>query len=1470
MTPAGAGAITAEERRARLAERARRLAERIGSHWQPGDTSPGAAAASSAAAAGCRQRMASGSPVEAPLPAEFELLSAGDPMFCGELTPAPGKHMHPAAPAGGGGSAGTPPPAAAAGQTAASLRRRPASRRCSGGLRPEPCAGVPRPPPWALSAAPTPSSASNAPRPATPATPARFAGGGGHVHLRVEVGKMRFLSAGPLAGMRLVFKLGPTQEVSAWAASFATADFGRSSSAAAMIQEGTFGSVAISSDPVWQLDPAGNDLSVEGPRPARLYLQLWRGPQLLALAKVPLAHLDGVAVHTLAAEDSRALSLLDEEVPLLSAAATTPEEGGAGAPIGSLHITLHAGCAASLTHGHFRANAPAGCDTSMNPASAMHASCPADAAWETALALGSFRMAASDMDCEDIMHAAVAASPLLGASRALPMDGLFAALLRCVPALSEPEAAALAMQAAGAGAFQLEAAKCWRAAVCACPAVEERLALRSLLAAKARAEAAVDRILREVGTASSAVVAALEELGEHGSLRPAEFSNLLRGLGMRSPWELLRATFESLAGPAHERSELPAVALARLMRRRAEDKYREAARAHEIRNEIADQLRALYSLPRLAELLDSYASTDGHIDRLPLAVALKEALDAGTPPGGAGPALSRDQVDVAAESLIRLLATDGEPRVSILSILEWIEDADGLLAAPSMRPRPPPISVSSSACGPLPPLSTALLGQASRPPTPPRPQATTRDRDPQRPPAEDAQAAAHPEVQIVLQMLFPLSETALRSGFERLCAECLAQAVAIAPARIRFLSARAGSPTLRLQLSPGPRNELTPPACLKEIAAQLCDDSSPLRTGPIGNYLAGARLLGDAGSGAKPLGGAGPSGPPPAKPAAPPAPGTGNVGAAEDRCGGACAMRKAPAAHEVLERLARRLQVGDCTWARAVARLDVAAQTACCRHPDLWRAASARAPSASIIARLVDEDCTGVAAALSAWEDLDVPAPHPGAAVEALLFVAAPAAADPRAGVAAPLRVTEASLRQSLKRFVPQAQALCCAEAQKRIFEVICASGLDLTRAFDVLDKNRDGMVSLSDFTTALQDLGGPISQADLAMAAHAVARGEHISATQFVEQYTAWFRSEAPSGPVLPGTIQLQAPVDPAARVEAEASAPFPGSECLELPSFLVFAFLDQEGRGQVSTTTMRAFARHCLGLRDEEAARVVAQCDLAGRGCVTYKDFRKYFDHMELQRAAHQSPAERKWVDRLRRGVRVVLELADEDAANGAGDRVGASTSSLTAAALERRGRNLESAAAQQALQELLVDLRLPAEVSRPLLRGRSIIARALLLGSQGPATVAAVANLPNSQPSFSALLQQLRRARCLLRSHLDSLYGACVAANLNLLDTFQAALRSETQSITVEGLIERLQQHGVGADSFSPSDVLLALDPHCRGVIFVPELVQGFVGFRARYSTLLGALANQMSGRGITPDELFATRFARTTYPGAVSRG
>lgn len=161
---------------------------------------------------------------------------------------------------------------------------------------------------------------------------------------------------------------------------------------------------------------------------------------------------------------------------------------------------------------------------------------------------------------------------------------------------------------------------------------------------------------------------------------------------------------------------------------------------------------------------------------------------------------------------------------------------------------------------------------------------------------------------------------------------------------------------------------------------------------------------------------------------------------------------------------------------------------------------------------------------------------------------------------------------------------------------------------------------------------------------------------------------------------------------------------------------------------------------------------------------------------------------------------------------------------------------------LEQLLRDFRLPVQAAVPLLEGHS-----LLLGPAAPVV------------TYRTVLATLRRARALVQSHLDALFGACLkpstGAPVQLQEALDAALRRPDQSLLAEELPEALRAAGLDLGAVDLEAVLEALDPYGRGRVYAPELVSGQRAFTQRFRGLLGTLAAGLGRRGLSADELFA---------------
>lgn len=692
------------------------------------------------------------------------------------------------------------------------------------------------------------------------------------------------------------------------------------------------------------------------------------------------------------------------------------------------------------------------------------------------------------------------------------------------------------------------------------------------------------------------------------------------------------------------------------------------------------------------------------------------------------------------------------------------------------------------------------------------------------------------------------------------------------------------------EIGPGPQSEIQPAEALDELARQLEDPTSALRCGTLWKQTASATLScmmpgwacnpqwGHRG---------------PVRPWPPP-----------------CApMSTKPEvsfipfafpSHEGARRLLRgllTLVLGGSLSVREVVRvLDSAAQKVSDHCPRLWQPL-VQAPT--WLAQVLESDSFGVAVATAAWQALHLRTSST-AAVVALRSLATPE--GDRGG----LRVTEATVRNALQTYrqgcisvpwrMPSPSQYAAAgsqgawlaeDLQRRLFEVVLAAGVQPERAFAVLDRDKDGLVSLADFAATLRELQLPLSNADLSLIARAWSRGERIDVDEFARQYHTWLRRRlgpkvrgagppdcAAAGGVMTRSLDghfsqlldggmgssdsaivggaiarsLDGHFSQLLDGDVGAESPPPvaarACHCFDLPSFVIFAFLDMKGEGWIPGSLMKRFVELCLGLSGGDATRVVVLCDLGSRDTVTYRDFRRYYDHVEQRRSARLTAERALQLSNLRVDVRAVLEAVDasmssvvEQGLENAGDNWGVE------AALLRRGRDLKERAQVDGLAELLRDLRLPFHVARPLLEWQ--VAIGLVHGTEGNAPVA----------SYGDLLIAFRRARGLLCRHLDGLFGACLTAAVDLRVVFDAALRRPDTTVSSLEFVELLRGAGVSLVALDVEDVLGVLDQRGERRVSVPEVLQGYAEFHARYGAILGELADCLDRGKLAPDELFA---------------
>ncbi|CAE7235276.1 unnamed protein product [Symbiodinium sp. CCMP2592] len=408
---------------------------------------------------------------------------------------------------------------------------------------------------------------------------------------------------------------------------------------------------------------------------------------------------------------------------------------------------------------------------------------------------------------------------------------------------------------------------------------------------------------------------------------------------------------------------------------------------------------------------------------------------------------------------------------------------------------------------------------------------------------------------------------------------------------------------------------------------------------------------------------------------------------------------------------------------------------------------------------------------------------------------------------------------------------------QQRLFEVVHASGVEVSKAFTVLDTNRDGLVEITDMVALLSHLGLPLPEDLLHLAGHlSKDEGCQVDLLEFCRHFAVWQSARPP--PAL-----APAPAPPPSAWEALLLPQGARAErCLLLPTYFLYALLDPEATGRVSPETWLCVAQRCLGFGADAAAATYGFCDQHGIGALTYRDFRRYVHRVDELRAQRLPPEACLPIYVFRQDVRATLELADTTVT---GPTEPVNRLAAVAASLQRRGRELDHEVNVSGLEELLSDLRLSPQLAAHMLEWQESIAAAVW-ASRGK----------SAQPSltYRGFLSLLRRAHALVQSHLDGLLRACLVAGADLQVVLSFALVRPNQALSAEELAGSLAAAGVDLASVDPQDVLLALDPHCCKQIYAPDLIQSFETFRAKFGSMLSSIAGQLGRRGLSPDQLF----------------
>lgn len=381
------------------------------------------------------------------------------------------------------------------------------------------------------------------------------------IHLRVSLGRV-VLDTHGVDGVMAVLKLGPAQEITA----YATKDATRAGTAPSE-QEALFSAAVVSAEPFWQLD-ALSAKALSGPRAQQLFLQVWRKDELVGLSRIALPSLDASLSHALIA--GRHAKLSQGEVQVLSAAS--------GLSIGSVQVLLQVGTALSLAQALRLPvediQAPIGSnavqiDSHERVPQATQLS--TESAWDRFFALAAFRISLLEVPLE-IMTSPTTGDPL-SMTMEMSLQAVPGLLVGRINGMTEPEATVLAVAAAYAAdpdARHQSMVTLWTA-VCRDRRVMPLQHLVQYIGnIKACLLAGVDKLAGEIGTSLCTLVRDLHDLGPSVSLRRGELSNLLRGRGLGVQAGVLEDLFRALSrsGEAGPDVEIPVLPLARLLERR--------------------------------------------------------------------------------------------------------------------------------------------------------------------------------------------------------------------------------------------------------------------------------------------------------------------------------------------------------------------------------------------------------------------------------------------------------------------------------------------------------------------------------------------------------------------------------------------------------------------------------------------------------------------------------------------------------------------------------------------------------------------------------------------------------------------------------------------------------------------------------------------------------------------------------------
>lgn len=477
------------------------------------------------------------------------------------------------------------------------------------------------------------------------------------LHVRTWLGRVQ-LREQALGNVQAVVKFSQTQELSVQA----TAEEAASTDEVASGQaygRGIFDGSAISSSAVWQVDQESGEC-LRGPSPPQFFVQIWRGVELLGLARVPLPPRPSAEAVREALAAGGCLELVSEDFDVRGTGAVA-----AGATLGTVQVTVHAGSVAGLSRiqRELSDKTWAGVDLGRPPGIEIQ---------RRLLTNARLSLAALDIPVEEDVVRAAGGDPADPSSR-VSAERLHT-MLQLAGGLASRDAALLLADVAR----EVQAVD-----TASLPAQAVHRVLHQL---RARLEASVAGLAREAGEACGAIVEHLAELGRGQvvlSLGRPELATVLRACGVEVSWESMENFFSALeggAGPDSGTAEVAATALARLMRRGAEIALREKARAMELEVAVLGKLQEHLGPSGFLGLLKPFMRADSTVDRLAVTVALDSAI------GGAlegGSALARRvDLDCVVGALMQRLGDARGGRIAASTLVDWFQEFDGSSSLP--------------------------------------------------------------------------------------------------------------------------------------------------------------------------------------------------------------------------------------------------------------------------------------------------------------------------------------------------------------------------------------------------------------------------------------------------------------------------------------------------------------------------------------------------------------------------------------------------------------------------------------------------------------------------------------------------------------------------------------------------------------------------------------------------------------------